>query len=104
MAQSYRLDELGWLDFERLAQHVLARDRGLAGARWLGRADEGRLAVVPGGAALPELGTVAGPLLVVVAWSPAARRERLIARVRDAARDAGADHQDVRALPCVRLQ
>jgi hypothetical protein len=89
MAESYRLGELGWLDFERLAHHVLARDRGLADARWLGRADEGRVAVVAGGAALPEVGTVAGPLLIVVAWSPAARRQPLIARVRDAAREAG---------------
>jgi hypothetical protein len=95
MAESYRLEELGSLDFERLAHHVLARDRGLAKARWLGRADEGRVAVVPGGVALPELGAVPGPLLIVVAWSPLAAAGILIGRVRDAVREAGAEPRTV---------
>jgi hypothetical protein len=89
-AGRYRLDELGWLEFERLAHELLAQDPALADASWLGRADEGRVAVIAGDAAVPRIGRIAGPLLVVVAWSPAAGREPLNERVRDAARDAGA--------------
>jgi hypothetical protein len=85
----YRLDELGWLEFERLVHAMLARDPGLADARWSGRADEGRVAIVCGDAVLPGVGPVAGPLLVMVAWSPVVGRERLSGRVRDAAREAG---------------
>ena len=85
----YRLDELGWLEFERLAHGLLTRDPGLADARWLGRADEGRLAVISGDAALPGVGPVAGPLLLLVVWSPPVGRERLNERVGDAARQAG---------------
>lgn len=43
---SYRLDELGWLQFERLCSLVLAQEAGLADLTWLGRADRGRAALV----------------------------------------------------------
>jgi hypothetical protein len=67
---TYRLGELGWLEFERLADSVLDSVPGLAGARWSGRADEGRVAVVSGDVVLPVAGRREGPLLAVVAWSP----------------------------------
>jgi hypothetical protein len=86
----YRFDELGWLEFERLADLLVAGDRDVGDVRWFGRADEGRLAVVSRGATLPGIGRLAGPLLVVVAWSPGARRERLGERIHDVAREGGA--------------
>jgi len=88
-AGGYRLDELGWLEFERLAHGLLARDPELLDASWFGRADEGRLAVIRRDASLPGIGPLAGPLLLVVVWSPSVGRERLNERVRDAAREAG---------------
>jgi hypothetical protein len=85
----YRLDELGWLGFERLAHVLFARDPALGGARWWGRADEGRVAVVPGDVELPGLGRVAGPVLGVVVWSPVVAHGPLIGRARAAAVVAG---------------
>jgi hypothetical protein len=43
---SYRLDELGWLQFERLCGLVLEREAGLSDLTWLGRGDRGRVALV----------------------------------------------------------
>ncbi len=60
---SYRLDELGWLQFERLCALVLQAG-GIGGELdWIGHADAGRVAVA------------AGPLTVVVAWAPVALDE-----------------------------
>jgi hypothetical protein len=89
MAQSgnaggYRLDELGWVQFERLAHELLVRDPGLAATRWQGRADEGRFALVSGDAVIPGIGQVAGPVAVVVAWTPTLGESRLVARLREA--------------------
>jgi hypothetical protein len=92
---TYRLGELGWLEFERLADSVLDSVPGLAGARWSGRADEGRVAVVSGDVVLPVAGRREGPLLAVVAWSPPAAAGILIRRVRDAVREAGAEPRTV---------
>jgi hypothetical protein len=85
----YRFEELGWLEFERLANGLLARHVGLDDARWFGRADEGRLALIRRDGVVSGVGPVAGPLLVVIAWSPAVARERLSDRVRELAGDAG---------------
>src|SRR3954453_15989312 len=85
----YRLEELGWLEFERLADLLVARGRGVAEVRWEGRGDEGGLAFVPGCAALPGGGRRRGGLLVVVLWSPGVGRERLYERVRAVMREAG---------------
>jgi hypothetical protein len=70
----YRLDELGWLQFERLGMGLLAVEAGLEHAHWTGRADEGLWTVVPPGLVL-STGKVRlrGPTLVVVAWIPPAR-------------------------------
>src|SRR5215213_3174035 len=85
----YRFEELGWLEFERLANGLLAAHPGLNEARWSGRADEGRLAVICGDAELPGVGPITGPVLVLIAWSPAVPREPLRERARDLAREAG---------------
>ena len=46
IAQStYRLDELGWLQFEQLCDELLA-EHGLTGLAWNGRADNIRETVV----------------------------------------------------------
>ena len=39
---SYRLDELGWLQFERVCSLLLAADAGLRDLGWIGHADTGR--------------------------------------------------------------
>jgi hypothetical protein len=85
----YRFDELGWLEFERLANGLLAPLLAFDEPSWFGRADEGRMALVRGGVLLPGVGSVAGPLLVVIAWVPGVGHERLSARARQLAREAG---------------
>src|SRR5215218_217486 len=86
----YRFEELGWLEFERLANGLLAAHLGLDDdVSWSGRADEGRLAVVRGDAVLPGVGAVAGPVLVVIAWSPGVGHERLRSRARHLVSEAG---------------
>jgi hypothetical protein len=65
----YRLDELGWLQFERLCGLVLAQEAGLADVTWLGRADRGRVALVDERVALPGMRVrLRGPLAVAVIW------------------------------------
>ena len=66
---AYRLDQLGWLQFERLCSLVLECEAGLTGIDWLGRADEGRIAIVDRAEAsagahlrLPD------PSAIVAAW------------------------------------
>ena len=49
---SYRLDELGWLQFERLCELVLEHEAGLADLTWKGHGDWGRVALVDGDVAL----------------------------------------------------
>jgi hypothetical protein len=48
----YRLDELGWLQFDRLCLLVLELDAGLSDLRWRGQSDAGRVAL-----ACPSQGT-----------------------------------------------
>jgi hypothetical protein len=65
----YRLDELGWLQFERLSGLVLAREAGLADLTWLGRADRGRVALVDTDVALERFGVrLRAPVAVAVVW------------------------------------
>jgi hypothetical protein len=42
----YRLDELGWLQFDRLCSLVLEADAGLSDLHWRGHSDVGRVARV----------------------------------------------------------
>jgi hypothetical protein len=86
-SSSYRLDELGWLQFERVCSLLLAADAGLSELRWIGHADTGRVALVPGpiGLAAQEV-RLDGPVTVAVVWvaedeSPERRRVSLVGRV-----------------------
>lgn len=66
---AYRLGELGWLQFERLCERVLAEEAGLADLAWLGRADRGRVASVDSRVVLNGPGvSVRGPLAVAIVW------------------------------------
>jgi hypothetical protein len=66
---SYRLDELGWLQFDRLCSLLLEAEAGLGGLRWRGRGDSGRVAVVDGPVALRDRGIqLGGPVTVAVVW------------------------------------
>jgi hypothetical protein len=47
-SSSYRLDELGWLQFERVCSLLLAADAGVRDLGWIGHADSERVAVVEG--------------------------------------------------------
>lgn len=44
-ASAYRLDELGWLQLERLCDLVLEKEAGLTELVWRGHADRGRVAL-----------------------------------------------------------
>ncbi len=81
---AYRLDQLGWLQFERLCALVMEADAGEADLVWDGRLDGLALARVQrpltldGGAVRLD-----GPVLVAAAWIsalPAARRAEAVAR------------------------
>jgi hypothetical protein len=66
---SYQLDQLGWLQFERLCSLVLEADAGLSDLAWLGHADTGRVALVQELVVLAGQGTaLAGPVTVGVLW------------------------------------
>ena len=66
---SYRLDELGWLQFDRLCSLVLEAEAGLSDLRWHGRGDIARVATVDGGLSLGKHGvTLGGPVAVAVIW------------------------------------
>jgi hypothetical protein len=65
----YRLDELGWLQFERLSRLVLERMAGLAELTWLGRADRGQVALVDGDLVLAQPPVhLSGPFALAVVW------------------------------------
>ena len=78
---AYRLDELGWLQFERLCALVLAQEAGLGeDVTWRGRADRGRVALLDSDVVLERAGLrLRGPLAVAVVWvrSSPSRAERL---------------------------
>ncbi len=65
----YRLDELGWLQFERLCDLVLAQEAGLGEVTWRGRADRGRVALLDDGVVIERAGVrLPGPVAVAVVW------------------------------------
>jgi hypothetical protein len=65
----YRLNQLGWLQFERVCSLVLEAEAGLSDLSWLGHADAGRIALVEGAVVLRD-GAVRlmGPVAVAVVW------------------------------------
>lgn len=66
---SYRLDQLGWLQFERVCSLVLEADAGLSDLGWLGHADTGRVALVEAPVVVAGQGIrLAGPVTVAVVW------------------------------------
>jgi hypothetical protein len=70
-SSAYRLDELGWLQFERVCSLLLAADAGLVDVSWIGHADTGRVALVEGRAVLVGHGArLEGPVTVAVVWVP----------------------------------
>ena len=65
----YRLDDLGWLQFDRLCSLVLEAEAGLGDLTWHGRSDGARVARVQGGVVLPDRGIrLRGPVTVVALW------------------------------------
>jgi hypothetical protein len=83
----YRLDELGWLQFERVCSLLLAADLGLGDLAWMGHADTGRVALVEGPVVLrSQRIRLEDPVTVAVLWvpedeSPERRLDSLVARV-----------------------
>src|SRR5579862_3733872 len=75
----YRLDQLGWLQFERLCSLVLESGGGLQPS-WHGSADDARAAWVEEPFELDAHGRVAAPALLAVVWvqEREALHERLI--------------------------
>jgi Novel STAND NTPase 3 len=68
-SSSYRLDELGWLQFDRLCSLVLEADAGLGGLQWRGRGDIARVARVDGPLVLRDRGhRLGGPVTVAAVW------------------------------------
>ena len=68
---SYRLDELGWLQFERVCSLLLAADTGLEDVRWTGHADDERVAVMDEPVISAGTGLcLDGPVTVIVVWVP----------------------------------
>ena len=68
-SSSYRLDQLGWLQFERVCSLLLAADAGLSDLGWMGHADTGRVALVEGPVVLAGQGIrLEGPVTVAVVW------------------------------------
>jgi hypothetical protein len=85
-SSSYQLDQLGWLQFERLCSLVLEADAGLSGLGWLGHADTGRVALVEQPVVVSQEVRLVGPVTVVVVWvrdeaSLTLRLSELVARV-----------------------
>ena len=65
---NYRLDELGWLQFEQLCT-LLLESMGVPSSAWSGNADEAREAYAETDLTLPASGvSVRGPAEVRVAW------------------------------------
>ena len=68
-SSSYRLDELGWLQFERVCSLVLEADAGLSDLGWLGHVDTGRVALVEEPVVVADQGIrLACPVTVAVVW------------------------------------
>jgi hypothetical protein len=88
-SSSYGLDELGWLQFERVCSLLIAADADLSDLGWIGHADSGRLALVDGPVVLMGHGIrLDGPVTVAVVWvaedeSPERRLVSLVGRVTE---------------------
>jgi len=66
---AYRLDELGWLQFERVCSLLLAADAGVDDVRWTGHADAERVALVDRPVTFATAGLrLERPVTVVVVW------------------------------------
>jgi hypothetical protein len=90
----YRLDELGWLQFERLASLVLEAEAGLRDLDWHDRAYRGRTALVEEPVVLAGAGVrLPGPVAVAVVWvrgSPhSSRLSEFVTHLLGLARDLG---------------
>jgi hypothetical protein len=67
--EAYRLDELGWLEFERMVTALLELEVGVPADAWAGHADVGRTAVVEDGLVDPASGRrLTGPTVVLAMW------------------------------------
>src|SRR3954469_299133 len=84
---AYRLDELGWLQFQDLCSAVVEQETGVGDAAWHGAADARRDALLPDG--IP--GRLPGPALASVLWLrrrvPAERRRAACLGLLDGVRD-----------------
>ena len=86
-SSAYRLDELGWLQFERVCSLLLAAEADLSDLGWMDHADVGRVALIEGPVVLEAHGIrLEGPVTVAVVWiagheSPARRLASLVDRV-----------------------
>ena len=82
--QRYRLDELGWLQFDRLCALVLDAECGVGELDWLGQSDTWRVATVNKPLAMrDQLIALQDPVTVVALWIPYA--EPIPSRVSDLA-------------------
>jgi hypothetical protein len=84
---AYRLEELGWLQFQALCAAAVEQDTGVGDAAWHGAADARRDVLLPGG--LP--GRLRGPTLASVVWLrrqiPPERRRSACLGLLDGVRD-----------------
>ena len=64
----YQLDELGWLQFERLCELVLHAEAGLTVQGWRGRADKCRRVTISEPLVVDGHGPQRGPVEVVLFW------------------------------------
>lgn len=63
------MDELGWLQFDRLCSLLLEAEAGVAGVPWRGHSDRGRVALVEDQLVLRNLGIrLGGPVAVAALW------------------------------------
>lgn len=99
-AVGYRLDRLGWLQFEQLASLVLEADAGLRELSWRGRAYRDRVALVDESVVLPGTGLrLKAPFVVAAAWvrdrrSLARRQAELASQIVRSASDIGLGSDD----------
>jgi hypothetical protein len=72
----YRLDDLGWLQFERLCSLLLETEAGLRDLSWHGHCDTGRWARAKDDVTLGVSGVrLRGPVVVAVVWVRDPRRQ-----------------------------
>jgi hypothetical protein len=69
VASAYRLDELGWLQFEQLCSHLLELSSGVPASDWSGSSDAWRDVFCAGEVVLPATGArLAAPVHVSALW------------------------------------